>query len=77
VLLLQGSQDDIVPEEQARLMESAMKRKGKRVRLEVYPDALHGFLVYAPYLDDASAAEKQQTEQAWSTMLEFLKKELK
>lgn len=77
VLLLQGSRDDIVPEEQARLMESAMKKKGKQVRLEIYPDALHGFLVYAPYLDDASAAEKRQTEQAWSTMLEFLKKELK
>lgn len=77
VLLLQGSLDDIVPEEQARLMESAMKKKGKKVRMEIYPDALHGFLVYAPYLDDASAAEKGQTEAAWATMLDFLKKELK
>jgi len=77
VLLLQGSLDDIVPEEQARLMESAMKKKGKRVRMEIYPDALHGFLVYAPYLDDASAAEKKQTESAWTTMIAFLRKELK
>ncbi len=76
LLLLQGSRDEIVPEEQARLMESAMKKAGKRVRLEIYPDALHGFLVYAPYLDDASPKEKAQTESAWATMLEFLKKAL-
>ena len=76
VLLLQGELDDIVPPEQARLMEKALKAKGKKVQLEVYPDALHGFLVYAPYLDDASANEKRQTEQAWRTMLAFLKKAL-
>lgn len=76
LLLLQGELDDIVPPEQARLMEKAMKAQGKRVQLEVYPDALHGFLVYAPYLDDASANEKRQTEEAWRTMLAFLKKEL-
>lgn len=76
VLLLQGSLDDIVPEEQARLMEQAMKKAGKSVQLEIYPDALHGFLVYAPYLQDASRAEKQQTEQAWKTTIGFLKKAL-
>ncbi len=76
VLLLQGALDDIVPPEQARLMEKAMKSQGKQVQLEIYPDALHGFLVYAPYLDDASANEKRQTESAWRTMLSFLKKEL-
>lgn len=77
LLLLQGSLDDIVPEEQAHLMEAAMKKRGKRVRLEIYPDALHGFLVYAPYINDASAAEKKQAESAWATMLAFLKAELK
>ncbi len=76
VLLLQGELDDIVPPEQARLMEKAMKDQGKRVQLEVYPDALHGFLIYAPYLSDASANEKRQTEEAWRVMLAFLKREL-
>lgn len=76
VLLLQGSLDDIVPEEQAHFMEAEMKKHGKRVRLEIYPDALHGFLIYAPYINDVSAAEKRQTESAWKTMLDFLKKEL-
>lgn len=76
VLLLQGSQDDIVPEEQAHLMEKAMKRAKKEVEKRIYPDALHGFLVYAPYLDDATPQEKHQTEMAWKTMIGFLKKKL-
>jgi dipeptidyl aminopeptidase/acylaminoacyl peptidase len=77
LLLLQGSLDETVPEEQAHIMEKAMKKAGKRVQVEIYPDALHGFLVYAPYLDDASAAEKTQAEQAWRTLVAFLRKELK
>jgi dipeptidyl aminopeptidase/acylaminoacyl peptidase len=76
ILLLQGSLDDIVPEEQARLMEKALQKARKKVDIRVYPDALHGFLVYAPYIDDATAKEKQQTEEAWKTLLDFLKKEV-
>lgn len=76
VLLLQGSQDKIVPEEQAHFMEEAMKKLNKPVQKKIYPDALHGFLVYAPYLDDASRAEKAQTSSAWKTMIEFLDKAL-
>ena len=76
VLLLQGSLDDIVPEEQARLMEKAMKKAGKSVKVEIYPDALHGFLVYAPYLSDVTKEEKRQTEEAWKTLVSFLKKEV-
>ena len=76
VLLLQGSLDDIVPEDQARLMEKAMKKAGKSVEMRIYPDALHGFLVYAPYLNDVTKEERQQTEEAWQTMLSFLKKEV-
>lgn len=77
VLLLQGSLDDIVPEEQAHLMEKALLSANKRVEKKIYPDALHGFLVYAPYLSDASKAEKVQTESAWKTLIAFLQKELK
>lgn len=77
LLILQGSLDDIVPEEQAHIMDRAMRSAQKEVELKIYPDALHGFLVYAPYLDDASAAEKQQTESAWRTMIGFLKNKLK
>ena len=76
VLILQGSLDDIVPEEQAHIMDRAMKAAKKSVETKIYPDALHGFLVYAPYIDDASTKEKQQTEAAWQTMIAFLKKNL-
>lgn len=77
LLILQGSLDDIVPEEQAHIMTRAMKGANKEVEVKIYPDALHGFLVYAPYISDATAAEKKQTESAWRTMIEFLKDKLK
>lgn len=77
VLILQGEKDTIVPPEQAHLLEEALSQRGKEVTLKIYPNALHGFLIYAPYLDDVEAAEKQQTEQAWKEMLAFLETHLK
>lgn len=74
VLILQGEKDDIVPPEQGRFLKEAL---GSRAQLELYPDALHGFLVYAPYLSDVDPREKRQTEQAWKVMLAFLDRELK
>ena len=74
VLILQGEKDDIVPPEQGRLLKEAL---GPRAQLELYPDALHGFLVYAPYLSDVDPRERRQTEQAWKVMLSFLDRELK
>jgi dipeptidyl aminopeptidase/acylaminoacyl peptidase len=78
VLLLQGGKDDIVPAEQAREMKRAMDSAGKSCQLQLYPDCLHGFLVYAPYLSHGvTAAERRQTESAWSLMLAFLHRSLK
>lgn len=76
VLVLQGKQDDIVPYQQALFFREAMQKAGKQVQVELYPDALHGFLVYAPYLKDVTPAERKQTEQSWQTMLAFLKTNL-
>lgn len=76
LLILQGELDTIVPPEQAHFMVEAMKKAGKSTESEIYPDALHGFLVYAPYLSDVTPQEKAQTESAWQTMFEFLKREL-
>lgn len=76
VLILQGSKDDIVPDEQARFMEEALKKNGKKYETYIYPDCLHGFLVYAPYLDDVEKEEKEQTEEAWQVMLKFLNETL-
>lgn len=76
VLILQGKKDDIVPWEQAGYIETAMKKAGKSCQVELYPDCLHGFLVYAPYLHDVTRAERAQTERSWRTMLDFLHKNL-
>ncbi len=77
LLVLQGELDTIVPPEQARIMEKAMKAAGKSVRVQMYPDALHGFLVYAPYISGVTKAEREQTERAWSTLRAFLADTLK
>lgn len=76
VLVLQGMKDDIVPYQQAVYLQDAMRKAGKHCQVELYPDALHGFLVYAPYLSDVDPKERQQTEQSWRTMLKFLKTHL-
>jgi dipeptidyl aminopeptidase/acylaminoacyl peptidase len=43
LLLLQGSEDKIVPLPQAILMEKAMKEKGKDVKMVIFEGAGHGF----------------------------------
>lgn len=73
VLILQGQLDDITPPEQARLLQEALDRQGVPNRLRLYPDALHGFLVYAPYLtQDVTPQEKAQAEEAWAEIFRFL-----
>ncbi len=75
VLILQGSKDTIVPPEQATLMKQALEKAGKACQVELYPDCLHGFLVYAPYLTHGvEAAEKRQAEVAWKVTQGFLKR---
>lgn len=76
VLILQGEKDTIVPPDQALKMKAALDKAGKPNEMKLYPDCLHGFLVYAPYLDDADPKEKAQTEEAWATMLAFLERNL-
>ena len=77
VLILQGSKDKIVPEEQATFLNEALKKNGKTSKLCIYPDALHGFIVYAPYDEKGDKNEKEQTEEAWGEVKKFFKEELK
>lgn len=77
VLILQGSKDKIVPEEQGTFLNEALKQNGKRTKLCIYPDALHGFIVYAPYDEKGDKKEKEQTEEAWGEVKKFLEEELK
>ena len=73
VLILQGLLDETTPPEQARLLKAALDRARVPNRLRLYPDALHGFLVYAPYLsEDVTPQEKSQAEQAWGEVFRFL-----
>lgn len=73
VLILQGQKDDITPPEQARYLKEALDRAGVPNRLRVYPDALHGFLVYAPFLTKGvEPAERRQAEEAWGEVFRFL-----
>lgn len=76
VLVLQGKKDDIVPYQQALYLQEAMRKAGKSCQVELYPDCLHGFLVYAPFLRDVTQAERKQTEESWRTMLAFLRQNL-
>lgn len=78
VLILQGDKDTIVPPNQADLMKAALETNHKSVQVEHYPDALHGFLVYVPYMKDhVEHKERVQTEASWRTFIDFLNKQLR
>lgn len=73
VLILQGGLDTTTPPEQAERLKQALDEHGKEAQLKLYPDCLHGFLVYAPYLKSGVAPEeRRETEQAWNDLYRFL-----
>lgn len=73
ILLVQGAKDRIVPVEQARTMEAALKKAGRtQDRLRVYPEGGHGFLFW----DDPALHSKEElaaSEKAWRDILQFLR----
>lgn len=72
VLILQGKLDDITPPEQAKELYEECQNNGIKAKLCLYPNALHGFLVYAPYLThDVTEAEKQEAGRAWYEVFNF------
>lgn len=75
VLILQGKLDTTTPLQQAQRLHQALNKAQVQNTLRIYPDALHGFLVYAPYLThDVTAAERQQARQAWQEVYSFLRR---
>lgn len=73
ILILQGGQDDITPPQQGRTLAQALKERGADYQYKEYPNCLHGFLVYAPYLKNGvTQAERRETEQAWQDIFTFL-----
>ncbi|MCE1246046.1 MAG: dienelactone hydrolase family protein [Firmicutes bacterium] len=77
VLVLQGTKDDIVPPDQAQYIKAALDEHKVKNQVFIYPDACHGFIVYAPYETDADKKEKQQAEEAWREVFKFLKTVMK
>lgn len=76
-LILQGDLDKITPPQQAEKLHAALQKNGKPSKLCRYPNALHGFLVYAPYLThDVTAEEKAEAEEAWQEVFTFLEQTL-
>ncbi len=78
VLILQGKKDKIVPYQQAIYLKRTLAKYKIPHEMIIYPNCLHGFLVYAPYLKKGTTKEeKKETEQAWKKMLLFLKRNLR
>ncbi|MGM9998051.1 MAG: alpha/beta hydrolase family protein [Candidatus Bruticola sp.] len=76
VLILQGGQDDITPPEQGKALAEALEKNSVPCKFLQYPNCLHGFLVYAPYLKSGvTQAERQETEQAWQEVFNFLRQD--
>lgn len=76
VLILQGKKDETVPPEQAQFLKEALDKSKVLNEIKIYPDCLHGFLIYAPYDKNSTKEEKAQTEESWKVMLEFLERNL-
>ncbi|MBQ7529529.1 dienelactone hydrolase family protein [bacterium] len=73
VLILNGQLDTITPPQQAQTLKKALDRQNKESYLYIYPNCLHGFLVYAPYLSkNVTIEEKRETEEAWQKIFDFL-----
>ena len=73
VLILQGGLDTTTPPQQARNLANTLQQMGVENELKIYPNCLHGFLVYAPYLKKGvTKAERQETEEAWDEVFNFL-----
>lgn len=73
ILILQGGQDNITPPQQGRILAQTLKERGASYQYKEYPNCLHGFLVYAPYLKNGvTQAERRETECAWQDIFTFL-----
>lgn len=77
-LILQGELDDITPPQQGYALHKALQTARQDSKLCLYPHALHGFLVYAPYLtSDVTREEKEEAQEAWQEVNRFLTQVLK
>lgn len=64
LLLLQGSEDHVVPPSQAQMMKDALEKLGRTVQLKIYEGEGHGF-VRSDTIQDALLTELDFYKHAW------------
>ncbi len=69
VLGLYGAEDQGIPVDQVREMETALKAAGKTAEFKIYPGAPHGF-----HADYRASYRKEAAEDAWAQMTTWFKK---
>ena len=74
VLIMQGKLDVIVPPSQAEALAKALNARAIKTMVRYFPNATHGFLIRREAL---VGLEKQQSDQAWREIYEFLAQALK
>ena len=74
VLIMQGKLDKIVPPTQAEALAKALNAQAIKTTVRYFPNATHGFLIRREAL---VGLEKQQSDQAWREIYQFLAQTLK
>ena len=74
VLIMQGKLDEIVPPSQAEALAKALNAQAIKTTVRYFPNATHGFLIRREAL---IGLEKQQSDQAWQAIYQFLGRTLK
>jgi carboxymethylenebutenolidase len=69
VLGLYGAEDQGIPVDQVKEMETALKAAGKTAEFKIYPGAPHGF-----HADYRASYRKEAAEDAWARMTAWFKK---
>lgn len=72
VLGLYGGADSGIPNETVEQMQKALKENGKPSEIKLYPDTPHAF-----HADYRPSYRKDQAQDGWARLLEWLKKSLK
>jgi carboxymethylenebutenolidase len=69
VLGLYGAEDQGIPVDQVKEMETALKAAGKTAEFKIYPGAPHGF-----HADYRASYRKEAADDAWAQMTAWFKK---
>jgi carboxymethylenebutenolidase len=68
VLGLYGGKDQGIPVDTVEMMESEMKKAGKKAEIKIYPNSGHGFNA-----DNRPSYNKADAEDGWKRMLDWFK----